>query len=327
MTNQLLLYADAVPLNADAHRHVSVRQSRDYGFARGLGAVPLVTAEFAAAAPEMPIVFAKTEDGYFPWAMTGLDNNSNIFVDEAGNWTGSYIPAFLRRYPFVFATSPENEQLVLCIDESHDTLNRTGVGERLFDSEGNRTQYLNSMLSFSTEYQRQFIRSKAFCARLDSLDLFEPVAASFTDSSGQARRIAGFSRIKRSALKAIGQEALLEMFANDELELCYLHLQSLANVAKVTPKTVAEQASETVTAQDDIAEQTEPVAQANPEDPDASAYPLDQDPQEAATISEQASDPASFDHEPEATPQPAHPLEASDWEAPAATQEALAEPA
>lgn len=239
MTKQMLLYGNAVPLSAEQHRDVSIRQTQDFGFARSLGAVPLVAAEFASTALDMPIVFAPTDDGLFPWAMMGLDNSANAFVDADGRWTGGYVPAFLRRYPFVFASQDGNDTLALCVDESHAALNRDGVGERLFDAEGNRTQYLQGMLDFTTEYQRQFMRTKQFVQRLESLDLFEPISANFTDSENRTRRITGFSRIKRDVLKAIPQDTLLEMFATDELELCYLHLLSLNNVAKVTPKTPA----------------------------------------------------------------------------------------
>jgi hypothetical protein len=236
MTKQMLLYGDAAPLNAEAHRDVSIRQSNDYSFARGLGAVPVVAAEFASACQGMPIVFAQTDEGMFPWAMMGLDTSTNLFVADDGSWTGGYVPAFLRRYPFVFASQPDSTTLALCVDESHDALNRDGVGERLFDSEGNRTQYLQGMLDFATEYQRQFIRTKQFVERLSNLDLLEPITANYTDAENRIRRVAGFSRIKRDVLKAIPEDVLVEMFATDELELCFLHLHSLNNVSKVTPK-------------------------------------------------------------------------------------------
>ena len=264
MTKQMLLYGEATPLNAELHRDLSLRQTGDYSFAQKLGAVPLVAAEFAAAARDMPIVFARTDEGTFPWAMMGLDAAHNMFVTEDGAWSGGYIPAFLRRYPFVFASAPDSDQLALCIDEQHEGLNRDGIGERLFDAEGNRTQFLAGMLDFATEYQRQFLRTKQFIERLESLDLLEPIAATYTDRENRLRRVAGVSRIKRETLKAIPQETLIEMFATDELELCFLHLQSLAHVARLSPNDRANEGVASEDGSDQIEDAQELTAEAEP---------------------------------------------------------------
>lgn len=58
------------------------------------------------------------------------------------------MPAFLRRYPFVFSSNDDASTFTLCIDEEFDGLNQDGRGERLFDSEGERTQYLQNVLGF-----------------------------------------------------------------------------------------------------------------------------------------------------------------------------------
>ena len=39
-----------------------------------------------------------------------------LFVNEAGKWLGKYVPAFLRRYPFVFSSNDEGKNFTLCID-------------------------------------------------------------------------------------------------------------------------------------------------------------------------------------------------------------------
>lgn len=238
MTKQMLIYGDAVPISAQAHKDLSVRQDAGFGFARELGAAPLVAAEFVSAATEYTIVFARTDEGTFPWAMLGLESGQNVYVKPDGGWSGRYVPAFLRRYPFIFAKDPDGDTLALCIDASYDGVNSDGIGERLFDSAGTKTQYLDSMLSFASEYQMQFLRTKQFCERLEKLDLLEPATASFTDVDNTQRRIAGFTRINRAKLKAIPPDVLTEMFATDELELCFLHLHSLSNLEKLRQRAI-----------------------------------------------------------------------------------------
>ena len=48
-----------------------------------------------------------------------------------------------------------------------------GLGERLFDSEGEQTQYLGGVLEFLKAYQVQFQRTEALCRKLNELELQE----------------------------------------------------------------------------------------------------------------------------------------------------------
>ena len=63
--------------------------------------------------------------------MLGLRNPENLKVDEAGRWDAYYVPAFVRRYPYVLAETGENNQRVICIDESYEGFNGE-EGEPLF---------------------------------------------------------------------------------------------------------------------------------------------------------------------------------------------------
>ncbi|WP_425073763.1 SapC family protein [Sagittula sp. S175] len=226
---QMLIYERAKPLRVSEHGETSIKPLSDFGFAADLNSVPIVAAEFSAAAQNMAVVFAGTEEEILPAVLLGVDEGVNLFIDDAGRWSGRYIPAFLRRYPFVFAQNDAGDQLSLCIDEACQALNTEGKGERLFDTEGARTGYLTQMLEFAAQYQAQFLRTRVFCQRLKALDLLEPAALSVRDGE-VTKGLAGFFRINRERLKAIPREALAEMFDTDELELCFVHLQSLANV-------------------------------------------------------------------------------------------------
>lgn len=234
---QMLVYERAQPLVVSSHGDVSVKPVSDYGFAAELNSVPIVAAEFSAAAQDMAVVFAGTEEEILPAVLLGVDEGGNLFLDDKGRWTGRYIPAFLRRYPFVFAQNDAGDQLSLCIDEACETLNTEGKGERLFDSEGARTTYLNQMLEFAAQYQVQVVRTRAVCQRLKALNLLEPAVLSVRDGDA-AEGLTGFFRINRECLKSIPREALAEMFDTDELELCFIHLQSLSNVEGLSRRRV-----------------------------------------------------------------------------------------
>ena len=234
MSKQLLIYDRVVPISSESHKDYSVKITQDYTFAETLNSCPLLAAEFISASQDYAIVFAGSDGSIFPAILLGFQDGENLFVNDQGAWKGAYIPAFLRRYPFVFAEDVEGDgKFTLCIDEDYAGLNEDGRGERLFDSEGNRTQFLQSMLTFVTQFQAQFNRTKQFSDKLMRLGLLEPAQAQFTTADGKTGNLGGFLTIVRDRLKAIPESELQEMFATDELELCYAHLHSLQNVNRL----------------------------------------------------------------------------------------------
>jgi hypothetical protein len=228
-----LFYSNAVAVNKDKHGDLSVKTGKDFGFARLVNSVPLLTAEFLRAASEYAVVFAGEGDTIIPVAILGAEAERNAYVNDDGSWDGKYVPAYARRYPFVFASSDDGKNFTLCIDDGFEGCNTEGRGERLFDAEGNRTQYLETVLNFLKEYQAQFQRTRAFCSRLKELDLLEPMQATFTLPSGQRRNLTGFMAVNRGKLKALEGDVLARMAKSDELELIYLHLHSMQNFARM----------------------------------------------------------------------------------------------
>jgi len=230
VANQLLFYKSAVPLSSEAHRDFSVRTNGTYGFADTVNSVPVVAAEFRPAAADCAIVFAGEGDAVFPVVILGLHDSKNLYVDADKKWNGRYIPAFIRRYPFVFASGKGVNSFTLCIDAEYEGVNSDNEGERLFDSGGERTKYFDDVLGFAKDYQVQFQRTQAFCKRLVDLELLEPMQAKYGTPAGETGRLNGFSAVNRDKLKAIKVDTLQEMLKTDELELLFVHLQSLNNL-------------------------------------------------------------------------------------------------
>ncbi len=233
MPTQLLFYTNAVPVTSEKHRNLSVKAGGHFAFARLVNSVPLTAVEFRRATPEYAVVFAGEGEAVIPVAILGAEAERNAFVNEDGTWDGAYIPAYVRRYPFVFASSDDGRNFTLCIDDGFSGCNTEGRGERVFDAEGQRTQYLETVLNFLKDYQVQFQRTRAFCTRLREMDLLEPMQASFTLPTGERRNLTGFMAVNRMKLKGLDDEVLARMAKSDELELIYLHLQSMQNFSRL----------------------------------------------------------------------------------------------
>ena len=155
MSKTMLIYQKVAPLNKKSHANWGIKNSNTFSFARDINSVPLTAVEFPAASLEFSIVFAKSEDGLVPIAVMGVRHKENLYVDEAGKWQARYIPAFIRRYPFVFSTSDDGNTLTLCLDEDYEGCSPDGEGDRLFTETGENSPYLDKVVDFLKEYQAQ----------------------------------------------------------------------------------------------------------------------------------------------------------------------------
>jgi hypothetical protein len=229
MSTQLLIYETVVPLTFATHRHSSVEIGRNFDFSGKVNSVPLTAIEFREATSEYPIVFAGNEQGVMPAVILGLREGENLYLSSDGKWDARYIPAFVRRYPFVFSKSEDEQRFNLCIDEQFSGFNGDGRGERLFTDDGKPTPYVENILKFLQEYQLQFQRTERFCKKILELDLLEPMRAQVEMNSGEKYSLGGFMAINREKLKELPGDKLAELAKTDELELIYLHLQSMRN--------------------------------------------------------------------------------------------------
>ena len=230
MPKQSAFYEEAIPISKERHTDLAVKVGSDYRFAKNVNSVPLTAVEFRHAAAEYAIVFLGGAEAIMPVVVLSVVQDQNSYVDERGQWTAKYVPAFVRRYPFVLAGRDDDAGFILCIDETFTGCNLEGRGERLFDGEGERTQYLESVLRFQQDYQANFNATRVFCRKLKDLDILEPMQVKFTTPKGKQYMLSGFMAVNRAKLKALPDDKLTELVRSDELELAYLHLNSMRNL-------------------------------------------------------------------------------------------------
>jgi len=238
MPKSLLIYEAATPLSAATHGDVHVEPIERYDFAGELNAVPLMAIEFANASLEYPIVFTQVDDTVMPAAVLGLRNQQNAFVAADGRWDAAHVPAFIRRYPFVFSSSGDGQRLTLCIDEACPNVNRQQRGSALFGADGQPTAYLESVLAFTKAYQQQDGRTRAFCRRLRELGLLTPMQASARMPSGDDVTLSGFLAVDRERVRDLDAASLQALARDDELEPLFLHLASLRNFERIKDRMV-----------------------------------------------------------------------------------------
>lgn len=222
-----ILYEQIVALNSETHRGLRYAARTSYAFAERTNAIPLTVAEFVAAGRHYPIVFAGTGADTHCVAVLGLTEAENLFVDRNGHWMADrYVPAYVRRYPFVLVPRPGGNDLALCFDARSGILGgETGVP--LFDDHGGQTEDLKRVLEFAGEYQNSLELTRRFATDLDQLGLLDEVSADIALRVGGRYRLGGLRVVSRRKLVDLTEKRAREFIANDYLELIYLHLASL----------------------------------------------------------------------------------------------------
>jgi len=237
MSTQLLFYKTAVPITRARHFDCSLASIEGFEFSQGINSVPLTGVEFPMAAAEYPIIFAGTPGEIAPAVILGLGGAENLFLAPDFSWMGKYIPAFIRRYPFVFSRA--DDRFLLCVDEEYAGFNRDGLGQKFFTPEGEMAPFVQSVLTFVQEYQAQFTRTQMFCAKIEKLGILESMQAQVTIDGVMQNMLSGFQAVSREKLKALPGDTLAELAATDELELIYLHLQSMRNFEALRDRMMA----------------------------------------------------------------------------------------
>jgi hypothetical protein len=231
----LNFYEKPVILDRQHHRKLRVKKSPNgFAYAAATIAIPLAIIEFPAAALEFPILFAVGEVGPgTPVALTGIREKENLFIDGAGKWLGSYIPAFVRRYPFVLNIDSESAAPMVLVDEAYDGLSTT-EGEALFEEDGKETEFTKSMLAFLGDFKAQGDFSNEFMTRLKKFDLLIPQSLTINRGEGvQALSLDGFHIVDEKRLVALDDAATLELARSGDLARIHAHLLSLNNIQKV----------------------------------------------------------------------------------------------
>jgi hypothetical protein len=244
MTKQMLIYETAIPVSSTRHGDASFDPSNHYAFTAAINAVPLTAVEFQHAAAEFAIVFAQVGSDIMPAAVLGVRGEQNLYLTDDGRWRAKYVPAFIRRYPFVFSSSEDQQTLTLCIDETHPGFNREGRGQRLFGDDGKPSAYVEQVMKFLQEYQAHFERTRLFGKHLKEFNLLEPMQATVTTPTGLKQSLGGFLGVQRDRLRTLGGEALKTLAQTDELELLYLHLYSMRNFNEMKDRLIGTPPSE-----------------------------------------------------------------------------------
>lgn len=223
-----LFYQKPQLLNSQHHSHWRLKDS-DMAFAAEAPYVPIIAGELAQAARNYPIVFAAGDAQ--PIAVLGLERR-NLFVED-GRWTNdSYIPAYVRRYPFGFLATMEEGNgeptgFALAIDTGSDRVEQSGEnGAALFEN-GEPSELTRQALDFCNAFQAEAKATMAFTKALQDQDLLIDRRADATLPDGRKLGLDGFQIVDAEKFGKLAETQVFDWHRKGWIGLVHFHLASL----------------------------------------------------------------------------------------------------
>ena len=240
--NLPLFYNGLEPLNVTQHGKMKVRRVLRMAQVGHTHAIPVTVDEFTMVQRHYPIVFS-IGDNPVPIALMGLNEGVNVFIDEEGRPldTSLYIPAYVRRYPFVFSQVPDSDRLVLCVDEAAAQFETES--SQPFFVDGKPSENLQRALKFTEMFHAQLDETRRFCTWLEENNMLEEKMARYDLANGESLTMRGFRLLNSEKMNLLTDVQILELHKKGWLALLYFHLQSLQHWQTLSRMVAQQQAA------------------------------------------------------------------------------------
>ncbi|MGE4219763.1 MAG: SapC family protein [Alphaproteobacteria bacterium] len=226
-----LFYNSVEKLDPKQHGRLGLSASASYGFARPTNSIPLNVVEFSAAARHYPIIFHSDAEG-MPLAVVGLRSRENLFVEKDGSWAeGCYVPAFVRRYPFLLLTRSGTNEIAFCVDASAEMLKQRG--SRPLFSDNKPTDLMQNVARFCGAYAREQNRTRQFVQALREHGLLMDRSADIRLPDGEKIALRGFRVINEARLRELPDKLLAEWCRNGFMTWIGSHIVSMGNFGRL----------------------------------------------------------------------------------------------
>ena len=221
-------------LKSDVHQHLRFSPSHSFAFAAAATSAPLAASEFFPAARHYAIVFPLEETA--PVALFALHQGVNLYVGSDGTWKAPYVPAHIRRYPFILASTnaastsdgDAEEQHVVCIDTAAPHF-AAGQGDPLFTADGELAGITQEAIRFLQNFQQELLTTQRVCRELDAHGVLVEKKVNI-EKDGATSTIGGIRCVDTEKLNALEDAVLAAWVRNGLMGLIHSHLNSLVNL-------------------------------------------------------------------------------------------------
>lgn len=221
------MYDSVQALAANRHAGLRLAPSNGHANAAKMSSIILGASEFAAAARNYPVVFSDDETDAMAYVVTGYANGVNLYVDAKGAWRKeTYIPAYVRRYPFIFIESEAGKRLTLAIDRNGGWFSETN-GTLLYEADGTPSSVTKNGLAFCRAYKTELDRTRVLVRQIVDCGITISRRAEITLPGNKKAMISGFRIVDEKKLAELPDATFLELRKSGALTLIYCHLMSM----------------------------------------------------------------------------------------------------
>ena len=230
--NLPIFYSDLVALNVTEHGKMKIRAIEKAPMIANTHAIPATVDEFALLQRHYPIVFSVGETPV-PLVLMGLSEGVNVFLNEDGKLHDPmmYVPAYMRRYPFLLARlRPDSDELSLCVDPTSGAIGDFKEGEPLFDGD-QPSQATLAVLQFCEQFETAGQRTQAFIEELKKSGLLmDGEVAIQPEGAEQPFIYRGFRMVDEAKIRDMNGDLLRKLNQNGILPLLMAHIFSLSSI-------------------------------------------------------------------------------------------------
>lgn len=225
---QKLFYRQPELLNHESHRGLGLRMpARPFDFARKSRALPLTLSEIPSAQKHFPVVFSDLENPV-PLAVVGTLDDVNLFIDDNGNWEReTYVPAYIRCYPFALAARSDDEFAVV-IDRAAESIS-DDPEQPFFGDDNKVTPETQALIDFCGRYDAEAKRTADFGLRLKELGVLAGQQVTSKTPEGAEVPVASYVAVDSEKLNELEDAVVKELFSQGYLAGVFAHLFSLEN--------------------------------------------------------------------------------------------------
>ena len=196
---------------------------------------PLGIGEFYEACKDYPILFTKNQEGdWLAIALFGY-NDKNVYLDENRRFKkGKYLPAFLRRYPFVLVQNEDKKGFSLGIEEEAlEELTASNQERALFKEDKTPSDLAHNTLNFLVRFQGELQACSALVKEFETWELLVEQSANILDDEGKTHTINGFFTINEEKLSHLSEKKHLDICKKGATPFITAHLISLSNIRRL----------------------------------------------------------------------------------------------
>ena len=226
------------PVNPGKHARLKISAAPNYRYAATELVTPFVSGEMWQVAREYVTVFPLHADA-LPLAVLGAEVGVNAYVGDGSPgtpaWWGRYVPAHLRRYPFVLAPraadagdANNDQRFTLCLDAAALQLNEV-EGRPLFTADGQPAELLKEVQQALLGLQQDFALTQSLVKQIDAAGLLVEQALTVKRQGREPVALTGFRIIDQAKLRTCPPELLSSLAKSRALDLIYAHIGSLTN--------------------------------------------------------------------------------------------------